>query len=92
MTPGGNRAPRTGADGSPGDLPPPAPDSRPPSFWQVIASVLAAFFGVQSSSNRERDFRRGRAVHYIAIGLAATILFVLAVVLAVRFALRQAGL
>lgn len=43
----------------------------------VIRSVAAAFFGVQSNRNRERDFKHGKPVHYIAIGAAATVLFVL---------------
>jgi hypothetical protein len=70
-----------------------APDPRKaPTPWQVVASVAAAFFGVQSSKNRERDFKHGKAAHFIVVGLVATAVFVLAVVLAVRLALRQAGM
>ena len=43
----------------------------------VAKSVGAAFFGVQSSRNRERDFTHGKPVHYIVIGLIATACFVL---------------
>ncbi len=43
----------------------------------MLKSVLAAFFGVQSNRNRERDFRHGRPVQFIAVGLLATLLFVL---------------
>lgn len=46
-------------------------------FGDVVKSVAAAFFGVQSNSNRERDFKHGKPVHYIAIGAAATLVFVL---------------
>ena len=46
-------------------------------FSDVVKSVAAAFFGVQSAKNRERDFTRGKPVHYIAMGLVATLLFVL---------------
>jgi hypothetical protein len=69
-------------------------DPQPPShtLWDTIKSVSASFFGVQSSKNRERDFKHGKAAHFIVVGLIATVLFVLAVVLAVRLALRQAGL
>lgn len=63
-----------------------------PTLWQTIASVGAAFFGVQTRKNRERDFTRGKASHFIIIGIAMTIVFVLVVALAVKFALRQAGL
>ena len=69
-------------------------DPRPPAhtLWDTIKSVAASFFGVQSSKNRERDFKHGKAAHVIAVGLIATVLFVLAVVMAVRLALHQAGL
>ncbi|HYW03880.1 MAG TPA: DUF2970 domain-containing protein [Gammaproteobacteria bacterium] len=50
---------------------------KAPGFWQVVWSVLAAFFGVQSEKNYRRDTTRGRPVHYIVIGLLATVLFVL---------------
>ena len=65
---------------------------KSPSLWQVVASVAASFFGVQSSKNRERDFKHGKAAHFIVVGLVATVVFVLAVVLVVRLVLRQAGL
>jgi Protein of unknown function (DUF2970) len=62
------------------------------TLWDTIKSVGAAFFGVQSSANRERDFKHGKASHFIAVGLAATVVFVLVLILAVRFALRQAAM
>jgi hypothetical protein len=58
----------------------------------VIASVLASFFGVQSSTNRARDFTHGKPAVFIAVGLAMTAAFVLIVILVVRLVLRQAGL
>lgn len=67
------------------------PDSKPPTLGQTIASVLASFFGVQSSKNRERDFKHGKASHFILIGILATIAFVTLVMALVRLALHQAG-
>lgn len=67
-------------------------DHGPPGLLQTIASVAASFFGVQSSKNRRRDFSKGKPGHFIAIGLAMTVLFVLVVWLAVRIALRSAGM
>jgi hypothetical protein len=64
---------------------------KAPSLWQVIASVAASFFGVQSSKNRERDFRHGKAAHFIVIGLVATAVFIGLAILLVRLALHQAG-
>lgn len=46
---------------------------------QVIGSVLAAGLGVQSSRNRERDFKQGRAPVFIVAGLLFTALFIGAV-------------
>lgn len=48
-----------------------------PTLWQVIKSVLAAMFGVQSAKNRERDFNRGNPWIFIIVGLVAVMLFVL---------------
>jgi hypothetical protein len=44
--------------------------------FQVIGSVFAAGLGVQSSKNRERDFKQGRAIVFIAAGLLFTALFI----------------
>lgn len=63
----------------------------PPSLWQVIASVAAAFFGVQNRRNRERDFTRGRPAHYIVMGLLMTGLVALCFYGAVQLALRLGG-
>ena len=49
------------------------------SLWQMIGSTIAAAFGVQSSKNRERDFSQGKALPFIFMGIAFTVLFVLAV-------------
>lgn len=55
----------------------PGEPSGKPTLWQIIASVLAAGFGVQSQANRERDFTSGNASHYVIVGIVATILFIL---------------
>lgn len=39
---------------------------------EMIGSVLASFFGVQSSQNRQRDFQRGNAKKFIAVGIGMT--------------------
>lgn len=64
---------------------------KPPTLWQTVTSVLAAFFGVQSSKNRRRDFTHGKASHFIAIGLLATAGFVGLVILVVRLVLSRAA-
>ncbi|WP_249673572.1 DUF2970 domain-containing protein [Pseudomonas abieticivorans] len=52
-------------------------DPKPPTLWQMLHSVLAAAFGVQSNKNRERDFTHGKPVHFIALGIAFTVVFAL---------------
>ncbi|MEQ1440328.1 DUF2970 domain-containing protein [Fontimonas sp. SYSU GA230001] len=65
----------------------------PRQGWlQTISSVAASFFGVQSSKHRQRDFTKGKAGHFIAVGLIMTVLFVLVVWIAVKIALRSAGM
>ena len=59
------------------------------SLLQMISSVLAAAFGVQSSKNRERDFSRGKPMHFITLGLVFTVLFVLTVITVVNLVLRS---
>ena len=65
--------------------------SDKPTLWQALLSVLSGFFGVQSERNRERDFRGGRPLHYILIGLLMAALFVISIMLLVRWALSIAG-
>lgn len=42
------------------------------SLAQVVGSVFAAGFGVQSKENKERDFTRGKPLQFIAAGLLFT--------------------
>jgi hypothetical protein len=58
---------------------------------QVVSSVFAAGLGVQSSKNRERDFKQGRAGIFIAAGLIFTVIFVGAVYGVVQLVLKGAG-
>lgn len=58
---------------------------------QVIASVLAAGLGVQSSKNRERDFKQGRIGVFIAAGIIFTLSFIGLVMFAVQIVIKNAG-
>ncbi|MDZ7751245.1 MAG: DUF2970 domain-containing protein [Gammaproteobacteria bacterium] len=55
-------------------------DQSPLSLWQVTKSVMWAFLGIQKDATRERDLSRGKPIHFIIIGLTATILFIAVVV------------
>jgi hypothetical protein len=58
--------------------------STKPSFFQVLGSVAAAAFGVQSSANRERDFRSGSVRVYVLASVGFTIVFVVSIIAVVR--------
>lgn len=53
----------------------------------ILQSVFAAALGVQSSHNRERDFKQGSAKVYIISGVVFTALFIGAVVTVVQLVL-----
>lgn len=61
------------------------------STWQVVKSVLAAGFGVQSEAARQRDFTYGRPLPYIIAGIVGTIIFVVTIITIVRVVLNVAG-
>lgn len=57
------------------------------SFGQMLTSTLWAALGVQNKKNRERDFSRGKATHFIFFGIGFTVLFVLGMYTLVRLVL-----
>ena len=61
------------------------------SLLQVIGSVLMAGLGVQSSKNKERDFKQGNFKSFIIVGIVFTVLFVVAVATVVSTVLDSAG-
>ena len=54
------------------------------TLFQVMGSVFAASFGVQSKENKVRDFERGKPVHFIITGLAFTVIFLVTLVTVVN--------
>jgi len=59
-------------------------------FWRMMISVLQASFGVQSSANRERDFEHGSITGFIVAALVFTLIFIMSLVLLVRWVLSGA--
>ena len=55
-------------------------NDQAPTLLQVIGSVLAAFFGVQSSKNKERDFKHGNHKVFILVGILLTLAFLVIVI------------
>jgi hypothetical protein len=58
------------------------------SFWQLLKSTLSAFLGVQSTANRERDFKHGKLSHFIWMGLLFGAVFVLTLLGVVQLVLH----
>lgn len=74
------------------DEPDSTPEIRPPTLLQTVFSVLASFFGVQSESNRRRDFTAGKPIVFIAVAIVMTIILVFSLILVVEIMLRNAGM
>ncbi len=63
-------------------------NNQPPKkhgTWAVVKSALAAFVGVQSAKNRERDFEHGNPLAFIIAGFIGTITFIVLVALVVGY-------
>ncbi len=50
--------------------------TKPLSFLEMLQSTLWAALGVQKSANLRRDFTRGKALHFILMGVGFTAFFV----------------
>jgi len=56
-------------------------------FSETAKSVGAAFFGVQSDKNRQKDFSQGKFSHFVIAGAIGVVLFVASLVAIVSFVL-----
>jgi hypothetical protein len=65
--------------------------SSPATFLQVAKSTFAAFLGVQSEENRQRDFTQGNPKHYIIAGAIGTIIFIIVLWIIVKVIVSLAG-
>jgi len=52
-------------------------NDQPLTLLQMFGSAISAMIGVQSKEKRERDFARGKASHFIIVGVVLTAIFVL---------------
>jgi hypothetical protein len=52
-------------------------NDQPLTLRQMFGSAISAMIGVQSKERRERDFARGKASHFIIVGVVLTAIFVL---------------
>lgn len=63
-------------------------DEESLALWEVFQGVFAMFIGVQSEKNRERQFKYGKFYQFLIVGIFVTFLFLIHIVLLVRFALH----
>ncbi len=59
--------------------------ARKGSFMQTLRAVAWSFFGVRRSADQAQDMAKLNPVHVVIAGIAAAALFVLALVLLVRW-------
>lgn len=60
-------------------------------FRETLSSVLFGALGVQSSKARERDFTKGKPSHFIGLGIAFLVVFVLVLLGVVSLVTHFAG-
>ena len=65
--------------------------SKSQSLLDVLGSVLAGMFGVQSNRKRMEDFTHGKPSQYVIIGLLVTVTFMLTVWCVVSLVMKLAG-
>ncbi len=58
---------------------------RPGSFLQTVRAVAWSFFGVRRSADYQQDVTKLNPLHVIIAGVAGAALFVLAIVVLVRW-------
>ena len=65
--------------------------ARPASFAQTVKAVAWSFFGVRRRAGYEQDVQRLNPVHVIIAGLIAAAIFVVSLVLLVRWVVGTGG-
>ena len=64
-----------------------ASEQSRPSLWQVIKSVAASAFGVQSQKNYQQDFQQTSFLPFLIVGITFVVLFVMGLVGVVNLAI-----
>jgi hypothetical protein len=63
--------------------------ARKGSFLQTVRAVAWSFFGVRKSAEHERDLKELNPLHVIAAGIVAAALFVIVLLVLVRFVVAR---
>jgi len=59
-------------------------DDQPLKLKELLGSVFAAFIGIQSQENRERDFKKMKPHHVLIAGILLMIVFFTTVMIITR--------
>ncbi len=59
--------------------------------FSFMGSIIAAWFGVQTKTNRDRDFEHGKFHHFVIGGIIFAVLFILFVIGIVKAVMHFAG-
>ncbi len=62
-------------------------EEQKPNATDLLKSTLSAAIGVQSNSNRERDFKHGNIKTFVFAGIIFTVLFIGTVITVVNMVL-----
>jgi hypothetical protein len=63
--------------------------NRKTSFWRSLVVVMWSFFGVRKGSEFQKDIQSVNIFHLIVIGIGACFLFVIGLMLFVRWVVAQ---
>ena len=58
---------------------------RTGSLWRTVRAVGWGFFGVRKNSAYQEDIARLTPLHIVAVGLVAVVIFVVGLVLLIKF-------
>ncbi|MBS0454299.1 MAG: DUF2970 domain-containing protein [Proteobacteria bacterium] len=64
---------------------PPEANNKSSSLLRTFKAVAWGFFGVRKNSSYQEDIKRLTPLHIIGVGLVAAVLFVVALVVLVKF-------
>ncbi|WP_076412413.1 DUF2970 domain-containing protein [Shewanella sp. UCD-KL12] len=53
-------------------------------FWQLFLTTAAAFFGVQSEQNRQRDFQSSSPLPFILMGILLAVILIITLIFIVK--------
>ncbi|RST51785.1 DUF2970 domain-containing protein [Variovorax sp. MHTC-1] len=59
--------------------------ARKGSIWRTVKAVAWGFFGVRKNSDYQEDIAKLTPLHIVAVGFVAAVVFVVGLILLVKF-------